>query len=92
MDITTKIKQTNRALASEIDDEVVMFDADAGQYYGLNSVASAVWKQVKNPASVAEVCDQLVELYDIEKEQCISEVLSFLPDLHKKGLIEIVEE
>lgn len=91
MNINTKIKKTNKALASAIDDEVVMFDADAGKYYGLNSVAAAVWNQLEEPKTVNEICDQLIKKFDIEKEQCVSEVLGFLPDLKEKGLIDIVD-
>jgi len=91
MNSQTIIKRTNKALASSIDDEVVMFDADAGKYYGLNSVASAVWDMLEEPLSVSEICDQLISQYDVKKEKCIDEVLSFLPELEQKGLIEIVE-
>lgn len=91
MNSQTRIKRTNKALASEIDDEVVMFDADAGKYYGLNSVAAAVWNMLEEPASIEEICDQLTREYDVEKETCMDEVLGFLPELQKKGLIEIAE-
>jgi hypothetical protein len=91
MQATTKVKKTNKALSSEIDDEIVMFDADAGKYYGLNGVAAAVWNQIDKPKSVEEICDQLTTEYDVEKQTCIDEVLSFLPELQKKGLIEIVD-
>ncbi len=91
MEITTKIKKTNKALSSEIDDEIVMFDADAGKYYGLNGVAAAVWNQIDKPKSVDEICDQLTTEFDVERQTCIDEVLSFLPELQKKGLIEIVD-
>jgi hypothetical protein len=91
MQITTKVKKTNKALSSEIDDEIVMFDADAGKYYGLNGVAAAVWNQIDKPKSVNEICDQLTTEFDVEKQTCIDEVLTFLPELQKKGLIEIVD-
>jgi hypothetical protein len=91
MDLHTKIKRTNKALTSAIDDEVVMFDADAGKYYGLNSVATAVWNLLDDPKTVDEICDQLITEFEIEKKQCLTEVLEFLPDLKKKGLIEIVD-
>lgn len=92
MNSQTIIKRTNKALASAIDDEVVMFDADAGKYYGLNNVAAAVWNMLEKPLSIGEICDQLTREYDVEKEKCINEVLGFLPELQKRGLIEIEEQ
>ena len=91
MNSQTILKRTNKALASAIDDEVVMFDADAGKYYGLNSVAAAVWNMLEEPATIEEICDQLTKEYDVGKEKCMDEVLGFLPDLQEKGLIEIGE-
>lgn len=91
MDINTRIQKTNKALASAIDDEVVMFDADTGKYYGLNSVAAAVWNQLEEPKNVDEICEQLITEFEIEKEQCVAEVLDFLPHLKEKGLIEIID-
>lgn len=89
MNSQTTIKRTNKALASAIDDEVVMFDADAGKYYGLNSVAAKVWNMLEEPLKVGEICDKLTKEYDVEKEKCLDEVLGFLPELLEKGLIEI---
>lgn len=91
MDSHTVIKRTTKALATGIDDEVVMFDADAGKYYGLNSVAATVWNMLEKPLSVGEICDQLTSEYDVDKEKCMREVLGFLPELKDKGLIEITE-
>ncbi|HMB40353.1 MAG TPA: PqqD family peptide modification chaperone [Balneolaceae bacterium] len=91
MDSETVIKRTNKALATAIDDEVVMFDADAGKYYGLNSVAAAVWNLLEEPLSIGNICDQLISEYDVEKEKCLDEILGFLPELQQKGLIEIAE-
>jgi len=91
MNSQTIIKRTNKALASAIDDEVVMFDADAGKYYGLNSVAAAVWNMLDEPLRIDDICDKLTEQFDVKKEKCLDEVLGFLPELQEKGLIEIAD-
>ncbi|NBB76807.1 MAG: PqqD family peptide modification chaperone [Bacteroidetes bacterium] len=90
MDRNTKIIRTDKALASAIDDELVMFDANAGQYYGLNSVATAVWNQLETAKTVDELAQELTTGFDISKEACLNDLLDFLPELQKKGLIEIV--
>lgn len=90
MERNTKIIRTDKALASAIDDELVMFDANAGQYYGLNSVATAVWNQLETAKTVDELASELTNEFDVSKKDCINDLLEFLPDLQKKGLIEIV--
>jgi len=91
MNRDTTIIRTNKALVSSIEDELVMFDAEAGQYYGLNNVASAVWNQLESEKTVDELCLALTDEFDISLEQCRNELLEFLPELEEKGLIKIVK-
>ncbi|WP_234567780.1 PqqD family protein [Rhodohalobacter sp. 614A] len=86
----TKIVRTNRALVSSIKDELVMFDVNAGQYYGLNNVATAVWNNLETEKTVDELCQSLTQEFDISLDECREEMLAFLPELEEKGLIEVV--
>lgn len=86
----TKIVRTNRALVSSIKDELVMFDVNAGQYYGLNNVATAVWNNLETEKTVDELAQVLTAEFDISVEECRKELLEFLPELEEKGLIEVV--
>lgn len=91
MDLDTTIKRTNKVLASSLEDELVMFDADEGKYYNLNSVATEIWNILEEAHTVRELCSSLSERFEITEEQCQKEVMDFLPDLKEKGLIEVVE-
>jgi hypothetical protein len=90
MDLQTKIVRTGDVVASPIDDELVMFDADAGKYYGLNRVATSTWNLLEEEKTVEELCNELTKIYDIPSDKCYEEVLGFLPDLESKGLIKKV--
>lgn len=92
MNKDTKIVRTNRALVSSIEDELVMFDAEAGQYYGLNNVATAIWNHLETEKTVDQLCQSLTKEFEISLDECRKEMIEFLPDLEKKGLIEIVEK
>lgn len=91
MNRDTTIVRTNKALVSSIEDELVMFDVNAGQYYGLNNVATAVWNHLETKKTVDELCQSLTADFDISLEECRKEMLEFLPELEEKGLIEVVE-
>lgn len=88
----TIIIRTNKALVSSIEDELVMFDVNAGQYYGLNNVATAVWNHLESKSTVDELAQALTTEFDITIEKCRQELLEFLPELEEKGLVEVVEE
>jgi hypothetical protein len=92
MNRDTTIIRTNKALVSSIKDELVMFDVNAGQYYGLNNVATAVWNHLETQKTVDELAQALTTEFDISVEDCRKELLEFLPELEEKGLVEVVEE
>lgn len=91
MNRDTTIIRTNKALVSSIEDELVMFDVNAGQYYGLNNVATAVWNHLETEKTVNELAQTLTAEFDISVDECRQELLEFLPELEEKGLIEVVE-
>ncbi len=91
MNRDTRIVRTNKALVSSIEDELVMFDVNAGQYYGLNNVATAVWNHLETEKTVDELAEALTNEFDISVDECRQELLEFLPELEEKGLIEVVE-
>lgn len=87
----TTIIRTNKALVSSIEDELVMFDVNAGQYYGLNNVATAVWNHLETEKTVDELAQALTAEFDISLDECRQELIEFLPELEEKGLIKVVE-
>lgn len=91
MNRDTTIVRTNKALVSSIEDELVMFDVNAGQYYGLNNVATTVWNHLETEKTVNELAQALTSEFDISVEECQKELLEFLPELEEKGLIEVVK-
>jgi hypothetical protein len=89
--ITTesRISQIKGILASDIDDEKVMMSVEKGQYYGLDPIGSRVWELIKKPIKVSALIDALLLKYDVEREVCERDVLAFLEDLYKDGILEV---
>lgn len=82
--------RTSEALTSPIENELVMFDADAGKYYGFNEVATAIWNELEKPLTVDELCENLLETFEVEPEECRNDVVAFLKELIDKNLVEKV--
>jgi PqqD family protein of HPr-rel-A system len=91
MTLKTKIKRSSRPLSSQVADELVMFDTESGKYYGLNNIATNVWKRLEDPVSVEELCRSLAEEFDVTQQQCHEDMLEFLPELVERDLIEVLE-
>ena len=77
---------------SHIDDEVVMMSIEAGEYYGLNPVASRIWDLLEKPHTFCRLIDLLMLEFDIDKSTCQKDVTNFLNQLVDKGLVVTVSD
>jgi hypothetical protein len=87
-----KYKRNRDNIASKIQDEIVMVNVKHGNYYTLNPVATSIWELLETPRSRDEICDQLLEEYDIDRETCMLEVDNFLSELNEMKLIDEIKE
>ncbi len=84
----SSIAQRNEEIVeASIDGETVMMSIDSGLYYGLDNIASRIWQILENPTPVSTICQQLIEEYDVEEQQCQQDVLAFLGNLEENNII-----
>jgi hypothetical protein len=90
INLSSVVVQSKKVLASGIDGEVVMMGIEHGTYSALDAMGSGIWDILKDPRPVSEICEILMERYEVERERCEEEVLAFLNDLASDGTIEVV--
>jgi Coenzyme PQQ synthesis protein D (PqqD) len=66
--------------------ELVMLSVSAGRYYGLNSVGARIWELLETPMTVAQICARLCEEYNVEAQECETEVLKFANEMVHNGI------
>lgn len=76
-------------VTAEIDGEVVVMALAQGKYVGFNDIASAVWRHLAAPMTVAALCDVLVRDFDGDPEAIRSDVVDLLARLDELGLIAV---
>jgi hypothetical protein len=76
-------------VSSEVEGEEVILNLATGTYYGLNAVGARIWALVKEPCTVAHICDTIVDEYEVERERCEQDVLALLAQLAEVQLIEV---
>jgi hypothetical protein len=47
---------------------------------------------IDQPRRVAELCEQLLEEYDVDRATCEQRVCNFLTEMNKEGLIRVSVE
>ncbi len=78
-------------VSCQLGDEVVLLNLKDGAYYGLDTCGATVWEMIKTPIKVSELRDALLSTFDVEDEQCTSDLLGLLEQLAQHGLVEIRE-
>lgn len=71
----------------EMDGEIVMMNIEIGNYYSLGKTGSAIWNLLDKPIKVESLINEMLRKYNVTREQCEKEVISFLEELKKEGLI-----
>lgn len=61
-------------------------------YYGLNEVGASIWQLLQQPKTVANLCDAILEEYEVEAAQCEADVLVLLQELIEAQLIVVQDE
>lgn len=89
--LSSVVRQSENQVAADLDGEVAMMSIENGEYYVLDEVASRTWELIEKPVKVADLCAKLTDEYDVDADSCQNDVLAFLEQMNKKGLIDVGE-
>ena len=92
IDLDSVVVQTEDLLSSELDGDTVLMSVTQASYYGLDSTGQRIWNMIAQPHRVADLCEQLIADYDVDRSTCEQHVCNFLTELNKEGLISVVVE
>jgi Coenzyme PQQ synthesis protein D (PqqD) len=76
-------------VSSDLAGESVILNLKDGTYYGLNELGSVIWEFIQEPKTVADICDSILQEYEVDADTCNSSVQTLLNDLVNAQLVEI---
>lgn len=88
---TSKLKKIENLFVASIDDEIVIFDPENGNYFGAGEVGARIWELLDEHTLVSSLCLALEAEYEVASAEYTNETLSFLSDLEANGLVEQLE-
>ncbi len=68
-------------------DETVILNLESGTYYGLDPVGAPMWQLLGEGKSLGEVCEIMLEEYDVPRERLEEDLLKLAGELAKNRLI-----
>jgi len=72
-----------------VGEEVVILDLASGTYFGLDPVGARVWELMTDGLTLGEICTQMLEEYEVSRDDLERDVLSLATELRDQHLIEV---
>ena len=89
MNFSKKIKFSDAVLGQEVDGEMVLLDMNSEVYFGLDVVATDIWKLLQGGKSLQETYEELLKIYDVKPEILHKDLENFIEDLLDHKLIKL---
>lgn len=74
---------------SQLDQDFLAIDVESGYCYSLNRSAERIWQLIAQPVSIAAICAQVGEIYQVDEATCLADVTELLAALQGAGLVEV---
>jgi len=74
-------------LSAEVDSEVVIMSLSEGSYFGLDDIASEIWRRIDQGSSLSALVANLVQDYDAPSETIATEVVELLRRMAEHNLV-----
>jgi len=91
MNFNDKVRFPDTVFAQEVDGEMVLLDMNSENYFGLDAVATDIWRLLQEGKSLQETYDALLEMYDVEPETLHSDLQAFVGRLLESKLVTLEE-
>ena len=76
-------------VSCDLAGEAAVLQMSSGVYYSLNEIGTQIWKLIEQPRSIEDVCEVLLEEFDVDAERCQRSTLLLLEKLLEYELIKV---
>jgi PqqD family protein of HPr-rel-A system len=76
-------------IAAESDGEMIVLDAERGDFLQLNKTAARIWALLGEPLTFGALCARLADQFAVDPAACRDDVRAFIDELSQRGLVEI---
>ena len=89
LSLQTTVIVSSQQVSCPLGDEAAILNMKNSVYYGVNPVGATVWNLLKQPKTIAEIRDAIIEEYEVEEKRCEQDLLTLLEEMRSEGLIEV---
>ena len=78
-------------ICRELGGETVLLNLVSGIYYGLDAVGTRVWQLLVEGRTIADVCEAMLEEYDVAPDVLHDDVVRLVGELRERGIVTLRE-
>jgi hypothetical protein len=86
---STVFRKAAHQVSCRINDEVAILNLERELYFGLQGTGIRIWDALEQPRSVHELCDIIVQEFEVSQADCQTDIVQLLERLHQEGLIDV---
>ncbi len=87
MELMNRFAIKPNVMARQVGDETVILDLVSGTYFGLDAVGARLWRLLEEGKTLSEICDVMVDEYEVSREELECDALALAQDLAARNLI-----
>jgi hypothetical protein len=87
MNLSDKVIIPTEVMARQVGDETVILDLRSGTYFSLDPVGARIWQHLSDGRVLSDLCDLMLEEYEVARDQFDLDLSKLLDELGDKGLI-----
>ena len=88
MKLSDQVTVPSQVMDRSVGDETVILNLESGTYYGLDPVGARMWQLLGEGKSLGEVCEIMLEEYDVARERLEADLLKLAEELANNGLVD----
>jgi Coenzyme PQQ synthesis protein D (PqqD) len=89
LSLHTVVVAAPEQVSCPLGEESAILNLKNSVYYGMNPAGARVWDLLKQPKSITELRNALLEEYEVDEVRCGDDLLALLETMRSEGLIEI---
>ena len=89
LSLHTVVVAAPEQVSCPLGEESAILNLKNSVYYGMNPVGARVWNLLKQPTSITELRNILLEEYEVDAARCGDDLLALLEIMRSEGLIEV---
>ena len=89
MNLSNHVTVPAQVMARTVGNETVILDLASGTYYGLDPVGARMWQLMTEGQTLAQLCTQMLDEYEVSQEDIERDVLALVQTLLDKQLVSL---